>query len=244
MGKAAADTTISDAVAAIAQSDLPDAWSRYCELAPRLVRSDVAAADAPRELLRQRLRRISYPSRGGSDAEAHETIVLEDAFLDRLVTAAQGDRWHFSGIPPSGTKAVPIPKELITTEAIKRIRGDDRWELNGLWCGIRVVMEPPASPDQAAGAAAMGGMASVAFTAPKANKATLILDILREIDRSGGLASNLQPAEIEKKVLANVPSEWRRRLEKVGSDGKTRPLMSRTHITRAYEKYIKDRSSK
>jgi hypothetical protein len=72
------------------------------------------------------------------------------------------------------------------------------------------------------------------------NKFDLVLKILADIDRRGGLASNLQPAEVAQKVLPKVPPELRLRWEKVGPDGRAKPAVSRRHIYRAYQKYLED----
>jgi hypothetical protein len=69
-------------------------------------------------------------------------------------------------------------------------------------------------------------------------KFDLVLKILADIDRRGGLASNLQPAEVQKKVLSKVPPEFRRRWEKLGPDGRPKPPVSRTQIYRAYQEYL------
>ena len=73
----------------------------------------------------------------------------------------------------------------------------------------------------------------------RADKFDLVLDILGNIDRRSGLASNLQPAEIEKKVLP----EFRRRAKLKSDDGTESPV-SRRHIYRAYQKFLGDRSGK
>jgi len=73
-----------------------------------------------------------------------------------------------------------------------------------------------------------------------ADKFDLVLDILGDIDRRSGLASNLQPAEIERKVLP----EFRRRWAELKPDDKTEPPVSRRVINRAYQKFLGDRSSK
>jgi hypothetical protein len=72
-------------------------------------------------------------------------------------------------------------------------------------------------------------------------KFDLALEILADIDQREGLASNLQPAEIEKKVRLKVPREFRRRWAKLGPDGQTKPPMSRTVIYRAYQQFLRDR---
>jgi hypothetical protein len=71
-------------------------------------------------------------------------------------------------------------------------------------------------------------------------KFDLVLKILADIDRRGGLASNLQPAEIEKKVLP----EFRRRWKKLKRDDDTEPPVSRRQIYRAYQEYLEARSGK
>jgi hypothetical protein len=64
----------------------------------------------------------------------------------------------------------------------------------------------------------------------------LVLDILADFK----LASGLQPAEIEKKVLP----EFRRRWAKLRPDDDTEPPVSRTVINRAYQKFLRARSGK
>ena len=75
-------------------------------------------------------------------------------------------------------------------------------------------------------------------------KADLVAKILADIDGREELASDLQPADIEKKVLPKVPPELRRRWEKLGPDGKSKPAVSRKVIYGAYQDYLKARSSK
>jgi hypothetical protein len=71
-------------------------------------------------------------------------------------------------------------------------------------------------------------------------KSDLVAEILADIDRREGLAPDLQPAEIEKKVLP----KFRRRWTKRKPDDKTKPPVSRREIFRTYESYLKTRSSK
>ncbi len=72
------------------------------------------------------------------------------------------------------------------------------------------------------------------------NKFDLTLKILANIKP----AVDLKPAEIEKMVLAKVPPEYRRRWEKPGPDGRLKRPISRTVINRAYQEFLKARSSK
>jgi len=75
-------------------------------------------------------------------------------------------------------------------------------------------------------------------------KSNLVAEILADIDRRERLAPDLEPAEIEKKVLPKVPPELRRRWEKLGSDGRPKPPVSRKVIYGAYQDYLKAHSSK
>ena len=65
-------------------------------------------------------------------------------------------------------------------------------------------------------------------------KFDLVLKILADIDQREGLASNLQPAEIEKKVLPRFRPLW----AKLRSDDDTDPPASRTLINRAYQEFL------
>jgi hypothetical protein len=139
-----------DAAIAIAQSDAPDAWERYCQIAPRVL-PEVDAADAPREVLR-RARLSGYDSTlrwvdGGPEVyEAHE---LENIFLERFVDAVRGGSFPLYGVPQGGTAVTPIPAVLITVDAFKDVRGGGReWKLAGtMWHAIDVVMGPPPGPE-------------------------------------------------------------------------------------------------
>ena len=71
-----------------------------------------------------------------------------------------------------------------------------------------------------------------------------VLEILADIDQGEGLPSDLTPAEIERKVLHKVPPDLRQRWGKVGPDGRLKPPISRKVINRAYQDYLKARSSK
>ena len=72
------------------------------------------------------------------------------------------------------------------------------------------------------------------------DKSGLVAEILANIDQSQALASDLKPAEIEKKVLP----EFRRRWAKLKPNDKTEPPVSRRAIARTYQEYIEARSSK
>jgi hypothetical protein len=138
---------VVDAVIAIAQSDARDEWDRYGKLAPRVVFGNVAAPDAPRELLRARLQWVSYGYRGGSNAEASESIALENIFLERFVAALHSGRCYAQGVPHGGTVVTNIPAAPITVETIKQLRGD-QWELAGtVWYGGDVIMGSPPNSD-------------------------------------------------------------------------------------------------
>jgi hypothetical protein len=71
-------------------------------------------------------------------------------------------------------------------------------------------------------------------------KSKLVEEILADIDRDEGVASNLEPAEIEKKVLPH----FRRRWKELKPDDETEPPVSRTLISRTYQEYHAARSSK
>jgi hypothetical protein len=75
-------------------------------------------------------------------------------------------------------------------------------------------------------------------------KYVVVLEILADIDQSEGLPSDFAPAEIQMKVLSKVPPELRRRWEKLGPNGRTKPAVSRTVIYRAYQEYLETRSDK
>jgi hypothetical protein len=66
-------------------------------------------------------------------------------------------------------------------------------------------------------------------------KFDLVLEVLADIDRREGLASNLQPAEIEKKVLPGFRPRW----AKLRPDDDTDPPVSRTLIYRAYQEFLR-----
>jgi hypothetical protein len=66
-------------------------------------------------------------------------------------------------------------------------------------------------------------------------KFDLVLEILADIDQREGLASNLQPAEIEKKVLPCFRPRW----TKLRPDDDTDPPVSRTVIYRAYQEFLR-----
>jgi hypothetical protein len=80
-------------------------------------------------------------------------------------------------------------------------------------------------------------------TAPKAKpkgrdavKANLVWEILAAIDRGDeGLAPDLEPAEIDKKVLPRFLARWRER--KPDYDTTKRPV-SRREIVRTYQRYL------
>jgi hypothetical protein len=138
---------LMDAIIAIVQADAPDKWKRYSEIAPYVDR-DVPAADAPRDLLRRRLVRVSYDVAGRGGPYANESLRLEEDFLALFATAVQELRCHVLGVPDGGTTERVIPPTLITNETTDWIRGT-RWErLAGkTWHSIRVVMGPPPVPD-------------------------------------------------------------------------------------------------
>ena len=75
-------------------------------------------------------------------------------------------------------------------------------------------------------------------------KYDLVVGILADIDRDEGLKSDLQPHEIEKKVVPKVPPDLRQRWEKPGPRGRPKPPVSRKVIYGAYQDYLKARSSK
>ena len=75
-------------------------------------------------------------------------------------------------------------------------------------------------------------------------KFNLVLDLLADIVKREGLPCDLEPAEIEREDALKVPPEFRRRWEKLGPDGRPKPPVSRTVIYRAYQDYLKARSSK
>ena len=66
-------------------------------------------------------------------------------------------------------------------------------------------------------------------------KFDLVLEILADIGQREGLASNLQPAEIEKKVLPCFRPRW----AKLRPDDDTDPPVSRTLINRAYQEFLR-----
>jgi hypothetical protein len=72
-------------------------------------------------------------------------------------------------------------------------------------------------------------------------KSKLVAEILADFDQSKeGLASDLQPAQIEKKVLPKFRLRW----AKLKPDDDTDPPVSRREIFRTYQKYLEARSSK
>jgi hypothetical protein len=71
-------------------------------------------------------------------------------------------------------------------------------------------------------------------------KADLVADILDAIDWAEGLAANLEPSEIEKKMLPHV----RRRWKELKPDDETEPPASRTLIFLTYQEYLTTRSGK
>src|SRR4051794_34969308 len=88
---------VLDAVIAIARSDVPDKWARYCKIAPRVIGN---VPDAPREMLRgARLRgafdvTLRWVSGGPEAEEAH---ALEEIFLGRFVAAVHARRCSVRG---------------------------------------------------------------------------------------------------------------------------------------------------
>jgi hypothetical protein len=141
-----------DAIMAIVQEDAPDGWRRYFEIAPRVIRKDrkVPAADAPRELLRDRLQWVSYDlGQRNLREEGSESWRLETDFLSLFVAAVGDHRCHVTGIRGGKGAEEPLPAVLITGETIKGLRGD-KWENLGgtTWHGIRAYMGPsPLTPD-------------------------------------------------------------------------------------------------
>lgn len=71
-------------------------------------------------------------------------------------------------------------------------------------------------------------------------KFDVALNILVKLNPGPGLL----PAEIQKKVLAKLPPELRRRWRKLGPDDRLKPPISRRQIYRAYLAYLAARSSK
>ena len=74
-----------DALIAVAQSDVPDKWARYYEIAPHIWS---VLADAPRELLGPGAAKegvMTLTQRSGPEAE--EAHALEDVFLERFAAA-------------------------------------------------------------------------------------------------------------------------------------------------------------
>jgi hypothetical protein len=137
-----------DAVIAIAQSDVPEKWARYCEIAPRILPD----ADAPRELLLQaRLTRGSYDGtqRGWSGGrEVQEAFALEEIFLERFAAAAQAGRYCMRGFRCGEFAATAIDPTRVTVEALKGLAGE-RWELNGVTLyrvSVDAVTEPAPPP--------------------------------------------------------------------------------------------------
>jgi hypothetical protein len=74
-----------------------------------------------------------------------------------------------------------------------------------------------------------------------AKKYGVVLEILADIDQSEGLASDLQPADIQQKVLPKVPRKFRRRWEKRGADGRLKQSVSRKVINEAYQEFLRRR---
>jgi hypothetical protein len=73
-------------------------------------------------------------------------------------------------------------------------------------------------------------------------KSALVAEILADFDKPerGGLAPDLEPAEIEKKVLREFRKRWAER----NPEDKTERPVSRTVIFRAYQEYIAARPGK
>jgi hypothetical protein len=137
-------------VAAIAQSDAPAKWKRYCEIAPGVLRRygrSVSAADAPLELLQGRMRRGAYDSRAwGDEGDDLESYRLETEFLALFAAAVRELRCHVCGVPDNEIAEHVVPAGLITDESVRGLKGD-RWEnLAGrTWSAIRVSIGPPPS---------------------------------------------------------------------------------------------------
>jgi hypothetical protein len=75
-----------------------------------------------------------------------------------------------------------------------------------------------------------------------AKKYDVVLEILADIDQSEGLASDLQPADIEKKVLPRVPPALRQEWEERGPDGRLiKQSVSRKVINEAYREFLRRR---
>jgi hypothetical protein len=138
-----------DAVIEIAQSDVSDKWRRYCEIAP-IVLGNVP--DAPRKLLDAQLRTydgtLSWASGG---PEVYESRALAQTFWDRFVAAVHAGHRRVCGIRHGKLTATNVDPRLITFDAfkrIKRVKGEDQWELAGAMVyGVDVVMGPPPSPE-------------------------------------------------------------------------------------------------
>jgi hypothetical protein len=65
-------------------------------------------------------------------------------------------------------------------------------------------------------------------------KSDLVAEILADIDQREGLAPDLQPAEIERKVLPRFRARW----TELKPDDKTEPPVSRREISRTYRNYL------
>jgi hypothetical protein len=124
---------VVDALIAIAQSECPTEWARYCEVAPRVL-GCTPAADAPRELLLQaRLSTYDGSLRwvtGGSDAK--ESAMLDQKFLEKFVAAIQ-----------RGGELTPamVDPKLIKVASLRLGRGDDEMQLAGARLfGVHIIM--------------------------------------------------------------------------------------------------------
>lgn len=137
---------VLDAVIAIARSDVPDEWARYCEIAPRVIAN---VPDAPREMLRGARLRGAFDTTlrwvsGGPEAE--EAHALEEIFLGRFVAAVHARRCSVRGFRRGDFAVTDVDPMLIAVEAFKHIKGDQQWELAAtMWYGVDVDIGPSPS---------------------------------------------------------------------------------------------------
>ena len=136
---------VLDALIAIACSDVPDEWARYCEIALRVIGN---VPDAPRQMLTgARLRGFYTSSRLISGRpEVEEVHALEAIFLGRFVAAVHARRCSVRGFRRGELAATDVDPMLITVEAFRHIKGEQNWHLNGTTLfGVDVDMRPSPS---------------------------------------------------------------------------------------------------
>jgi hypothetical protein len=150
---------LEDAVAAIAKSECPGDWARYCQLA-HVPGSDSDPEAEARNLLTKRALSRDDSTYDWVEGAPHleEAINLEHKFRDQFLAAIRDGRCGVRGFARDDLRSVVVPPQLLTHESLKLDHKGMMHLGESKLFGVHVVFT---APQEAPGAHAMAASQEV-----------------------------------------------------------------------------------